>query len=176
MKQINRRKELDIAPAQWRKLLEVSAARLLDVQMKLASRLKSNLFADRKGIADAGPGGLGPVLDGKVLPQHPFDPAPPAFSRNKPLLVGYNHDEYDFFALVGGDMAAFNLDEQGLEGRLQQEIPEHREKVLAAYKASRPEASPADLYCAIRTARFSGTGSTVIAERKTVQGGAPAYQ
>lgn len=168
--------ELDIAPAQWRKLLEVPSAQLLDVQVKLASRLKSNLFADRKGIADAGPGGLGPVLDGKVLPQHPFDPAPPAFSRNKPLLVGYNHDEYDFFALVSGDMAAFNLDEEGLEGRLQKEIPGRWQEVLATYQASRPDASPADLYCAIRTSRFSGTGSTVIAERKTAQGGAPAYQ
>jgi para-nitrobenzyl esterase len=168
--------ELDIAPTQWRKLLEVPSAQLLDVQMKLASRLKSDLFADRKGIADAGPGYFGPVLDGKVLLQHPFDPAPPAFSRNKPLLVGYNHDENDFFALVSGDIAAFNLDEEALKGRLQKEIPEHWEKVLATYKASRPDASPADLYCAIRTSRFAGTGSTVIAERKTAQGGAPAYQ
>ena len=48
--------------------------------------------------------------------------------------------------------------------------------LLATYKASRPDASPADLYCAIRTSRFSGTGSTVIAERKTAHGGAPAFQ
>jgi len=169
--------ELGIASTEWRKLLEVPAARLLEVQVKLASRHQNDRQAgDRKGLGDAGPGGFGPVLDGKVLLQHPFDPTPPAFSRNKPLLVGYNHDENDFFALVSDDIAAFNLDEQGLKVRLQKEIPEHWEETLATYKASRPEASPADLYCAIRTSRFDGTGSTVIAERKSAQGGAPAFQ
>jgi para-nitrobenzyl esterase len=47
--------------------------------------------------------------------------------------------------------------------------------VLAAYRKSRPDASPADLYVAIASTRFAGTGSIVIAERKHAQGGAPVY-
>jgi carboxylesterase type B len=43
------------------------------------------------GIAPTGnrrPGGFGPVIDGTVLPRHPFDPEAPAISKNKPLIVG----------------------------------------------------------------------------------------
>jgi para-nitrobenzyl esterase len=167
---------LGIAPTEWRKLLDVPAANLLDVQMKLAAKRPRDMFSGvRKGLNIGGLDSFAPVVDGKALLQHPFDPAPPAFSRNKPLLVGYNHDESNYFAWVGNDIAAFNLDEAGLKERLKKEIPDHWEKVLTTYKESRPDAVPADIYCAIRTARFAGAGSTVIAERKTAQGGAAAY-
>jgi len=80
--------------------------------------------------------------------------------------------------LGGGPMLAWSTDESVVTETRQGKVRGIRtaQAVLATYKASRPEASPADLYCAIRTSRFSGTGSTVIAERKTAQGGAPAYQ
>jgi para-nitrobenzyl esterase len=52
----------------------------------------------RKGIGGGGrPGGFGPVVDGTVLPHHPFDPDAPAISKDKPLVVGYNRDETIFF-------------------------------------------------------------------------------
>jgi para-nitrobenzyl esterase len=48
----------------------------------------------RKGIDGGGrPGGFGPVVDGTVLPHHPFDPDAPAISKDKPLVVGCNRDE-----------------------------------------------------------------------------------
>ena len=52
----------------------------------------------RKGISgNPAPGGFGPVLDGRMLTGHPFDPTAPAISRDKPLIVGYNRDEMNFF-------------------------------------------------------------------------------
>jgi para-nitrobenzyl esterase len=46
---------------------------------------------------------------------------------------------------------------------------------LGVYRASRPQASPTDLYIAIRSAQFAASGSIVIAERKVAQHGAPVY-
>ena len=50
-----------------------------------------------------------------------------------------------------------------------------RAAVLTAYRKSRPDASPADLYVAIASARFAGSGSIAMAERKYAQHGAPVY-
>jgi para-nitrobenzyl esterase len=37
------------------------------------------------------------VLDGHIMPNHPFDPTAPVNSKDKPLIVGYNRDEMNFF-------------------------------------------------------------------------------
>lgn len=39
-------------------------------------------------------GRLSPVVDGEVLIQHPFDPAAPEVSRNVPMLIGSNLNEF----------------------------------------------------------------------------------
>lgn len=167
--------ELAITASDWRRLLDVPAATLLALQLKIAGLPNSGALAgDKKGIG-ASRLGFSPVVDGVFLPAHPFDPVAPPISRDKPLMVGYNHDEFAFFAMVGNDKAAFELDDAALVARLQREMPDIAEPVLATYRASRPGASPSDLYIAIRSARFAGTGSIVIAERKAEQHGAPVF-
>ena len=37
------------------------------------------------------------------FPHHPFDPTAPGISKNKPLMIGWNEDEYTFFAMAFGD-------------------------------------------------------------------------
>lgn len=167
--------ELGIAPTDWRKLLAVPAETLLALQIKLAGMPNSGaLVGDRRGIGAARLG-FGPVVDGRELPTDPFDPVAPAISKNKPLICGYNHDEFAFFAMISGDSAAFNLDQAGLVDRLSKEMPDDYKQVIEVYRTSRPAASPADIYIAIRSARFAGTGSITIAERKARQGGARMY-
>ena len=39
-------------------------------------------------------GRLSPVVDGEVLMQHPFDPVAPEISRNVPMLIGSNLNEF----------------------------------------------------------------------------------
>ena len=34
-----------------------------------------------------------PMIDGKALPDHPWDPAAPALSADIPLLIGYARTE-----------------------------------------------------------------------------------
>lgn len=167
--------ELGIAQSDWRRILDVPAARLLELQMRLAGLPNAGTLAgDRRGIG-ATRLGFGPVVDGYALPAHPFDPVAPAISRNKPLMVGYNRDEYTFFGLVSGDTEAFSLTNDGLAARLRSELSEDWERVLKVYRGARPAASPSEIYVAIRSARFAGIGSTVIAERKAAQGGAPVF-
>ena len=130
----------------------------------------------RKGIGgNARLGGFGPVVDGTVLPHHPFDPVAPAVSKNKPLIVGFNRDGTVFFFQQQRNTDVFQLTEAALRDRLSKEFSANADLVFETYRKSRPDASPADLYIAITTARMIGTGAVTIAERKRRQGGAPVY-
>jgi para-nitrobenzyl esterase len=172
-------KNLGLQKSEWRKLLEITGDKLLDVQVelgKLPSGGPLTLTGGRRGIGGGGrPGGFGPVVDGTFLPHHPFDPNAPAISRDKPLIVGYNRDETIFFFMESHNTDVFNLTETSLKERLQKEFAAQAEKVFSTYRKSRPEASPTDLYIAISTARMIGFGSITIAERKYAQHGAPVY-
>lgn len=158
--------ELNIATRDWRKVFEVPAETLLAVQQKVSS------VPDNTGASAGFSLPIQPVVDGTVMPAHPFDPAPPSFSRNKPLIVGYNHDESVFFHLM--DKSVFSLDEAGLKSRLASQM-RAPEEAIAVYRESRPGATPTQLYIAITSAMFAGMGSIQIAERKAAQGGAPVY-
>jgi para-nitrobenzyl esterase len=172
-------KQLGFERSQWRKLLEIPGNRLLDVQVELGRRPAGGpltMNGGRRGIGGGGhAGGFGPVVDGTVLPHHPFDPDAPAISKDKPLIVGYNRDETIFFFMESHNTDVFNLSEASLNQKLQTEFGSHADEVLTAYRTSRPDASPSDLYIAISTARMIGLGSITIAERKFAQHGAPVY-
>lgn len=171
-------KQLGIEKSEWRKLLNLPADRLLTAQIEMAKQPGGPLTMSggRKGIGGGGrPGGFGPVVDGVILPHHPFDPEAPAISRNKPLIVGSNRDETAFFFMQGHDIDVFNLNDESLKMRLAKELGPNADLVLNTYRKSRPGASPTDLYIAITTARMIGVGAITIAERKFAQHAAPVY-
>jgi para-nitrobenzyl esterase len=172
-------KQLGMERNEWRKLLDVPADKLLAVQVELGKNPGGGpltMNGGRRGIGGGGrPGGFGPVVDGTVLPHHPFDPEAPAISKDKPLIVGYNRDETIFFFMEAHNTGVFNLTEAALKERLQKEFGDHADEVFRTYRESRPDASPADLYIAISTARMIGFGSITIAERKFAQHAAPVY-
>jgi para-nitrobenzyl esterase len=172
-------KELGLEKSEWRKVLEVAPAKLVDVQVALGRNRSAGPLTPgggRRGMSsNANPGGFGPVLDGKFMPNHPFDPTAPAISKSKPLMVGYNRDEMNFFFAQNGATDVYSLTDATLKERLEKEQGANAAAVLAAYRKSRPSASPADLYVAISTARFAVIGSTTIAERKYAQRGAPVF-
>ena len=168
-------KELEIAPADWRKLLEVPAAELLRIQSKLPpvppSRLKNKTGeADQNGLF-----GFGPVVDGAVLPAHPFDPTAPAVSANKPLMVGWNEDEFTFFAWERKDASAFSVDFAGLAARFDAQYGPDAHRIIETYRSAMPDASAVELFVAIASISMMGLGSVEIAEKKALQNGAPVY-
>ncbi len=172
--------QLGLEKTEWRKLLEIPVDKLMAAQSELGKRRPGGgpltMTGGRRGMGGGSrPGGFGPVVDGAVLPHHPFDPEAPAISKNKPLIVGYNRDETIFFFQQQRNIEVFHLTEATLKERLDREFGANADAMLAAYRKSRPEASPTDLYIAITTARMIGIGAVTIAERKYSQHGAPVY-
>jgi len=167
--------ELGIAPDDWRRLLEVPAADLLAAQLRLSELAATSRPHRSLGIGATTPGGFGPVVDGHVLLHHPFDPQAPAESRDKPLMVGWNEDEYTFFGMVSGDTDAFKLDDDGLFQRLEPGFGKDTRRVIETFASTRQGASPSDIFVAVMSWSFAGMGSVYIAEKKTEQQGAPCY-
>lgn len=161
-------KELNIAPKDWKKLLDVPAADLLSVQSKF-SFVPPHL--EKSGRMP----GFGPVVDGVALPYHPFDPTAPEISRNKPLLTGWNEDEYTFFAWERHDTESFKLDFAGLQAKLEPQYGADTKTIIDVYRKSKPNASAPDLFVAISSITMMGLGSVDIAEKKANQNGAPVY-
>jgi para-nitrobenzyl esterase len=172
-------KQLGLARDDWRKLLDVPAAKLLEVQVELGRQPGGGpltMNGGRKGMGgNARPGGFGPVVDGTILPHHPFDPVAPAISKDKPLIVGTNRDETNFFFMQNHETDVFDLTYDTLKQRLEKEFGTNADLVFDTYRKSRPGSSAPDLYIAISTARMMGLGAITIAERKYAQQGAPVY-
>ncbi|MBI2908807.1 MAG: carboxylesterase/lipase family protein [Chloroflexi bacterium] len=128
-----------------------------------------------RDVAAKGGGGgmlLSPVVDGDYLPAHPFDPVAPSCSADVPLMIGTNRDEAALF--LAEDPAAGKLGDQELVDRLRPMLGNRAEAVLAAYRRSRPEATPWDLLVAV-SSEDRHLLSIQTAERKSALGAAPVY-
>jgi len=88
-----------------------------------------------------------PVAGGPHLPQHPFHLEAAPSSIGVPLLIGSNRDEMTLFTL--GDPLRGAMTREQVAERLQDSLGDHTEQVIEAYEASRPEASPWEIYIAI---------------------------
>ncbi len=161
-------KELNIEPKDWRKLLDVPAADLLTIQSKF-SPVAPHLEKNNTAV------GFGPVVDGTVLPNHPFDPTAPEISRNKPLITGWNEDEYAFFAMQRGDSSFTKIGFEELPSRLEPQFGSDAQKIVDAYRKAMPNVSAPDIYMAVSSITMMGLGSVDIAEKKAQQNGAPVY-
>jgi para-nitrobenzyl esterase len=169
-------KELNINARDWKKLLGLPVSVLLDLQLKLPSLApRQESTNKKKGLMESSPGDFSPVVDGVALPNHPFDPAAPLISKDKPLLVGWNEDEFNFFGMMSKDKSLFSIGFDELPGKLKPQFGEDTQKIIDTYRKSRPEASAVDVLVAIESINMMGLGSISIAERKTEQSGAPAY-
>lgn len=167
--------KLGLSAKQAHKLLEVPAAKLLEVQLNPPPNGSLSPVGGRRGIGASGVGGFSPVVDGIILPAHPFEPVAPAISAAKPLMVGFNRDEVVFFYMRSPDKSVFALDEAALVERVTGRFGANAQKLLSAYRQGRPDATPSEIAVAIESAAFAGAGSITIAERKATQGGAPVF-
>lgn len=170
-------KRANLGRGDWRKLLELSAADLLALQTQWPPVPPD--ATQRPGRPDpnrpAAAGGFGPVVDGVTLPNHPFDPTAPTVSRDKPLIVGWNEDEYNFFAWQRKDTSGYGIDLEALRAKLEPRFGENTARIVETYQRSRPTASPTDIFVAVQSVAMMGFGSIEIAQRKAMQGGAPVY-
>jgi len=171
-------RHLGLEDREWRKLLSVPVEKLVEAQVAVGKPqgLPGSRLGWSRGISGLlGPGAFAPVVDGRILPNHPFDPAAPAVSKGKPLIVGTNRDETTFFFWERKATEIFELTFASLTERLQKEFGSDADAILTTYKQSRPDASPSDIYVAITTAGMFWVGALTLAKRKVEQEGAPVY-
>lgn len=166
--------KLNISKNNWKKLLEIPPMELHAVQSNMP--FVPPFIAKRAGrITEPKAGGFGPVVDGIVLPKDPFDPTPPEFSKNKPLMVGWNEDEFTFFAWERRDTESFKIDFDGLKEKLEPQFGSDAQTIIDTYRKARPNASAPDILVAVNSIVMMGLGSIEIAEKKAKQDGAPVY-
>ncbi len=170
-------RELNIAPKDWRKLLEIPVEDLLNIQLKMSTLMAQSEYTKKHGTVGFIPGSFSPVVDGVALPHHPWDPAAPAISKNKPLLTGWNEDEFTFFAMAFQDTNALKSDFTfaALPAKLEGQFGSDATKIIDAYKHALPKATASDIWVAITSINMMGLGSIRVAERKAQQQGAPVY-
>ena len=156
--------ELGLKPGQVRELQTVPVARLLAAN---AAAL------DKFTVRAPGWTANSPMVDGKALPSHPWDPAAPALSARIPLLIGYARTEETLYDRPTPETLA--LDESGLTRRLAARLGVNPERVIEAYRKTHPEATPWDLFILIATDHPRGTYAREVAKRKANQGAAPAF-
>jgi para-nitrobenzyl esterase len=122
---------------------------------------------------DAGnKGRFGPVVDGNVLPAHPFDPVATPVSADVPVIVGYTRTERTVYEIDSPDYG--KLDEAGLLANVKRVLGDEAEKVIALYRKRSPKATPYELSTNI-TGDAGAMGSIRLAERRAALGKAPTY-
>jgi para-nitrobenzyl esterase len=118
--------------------------------------------------------GFSPVVDGEILPTHPFDPVATPLAADIPLLVGCTRQEATLFYLR--DESVFTLDEPGMRARVSEMLEEpFASRAIETYRQANPGATPSDLFLLIASDRLVRRDTIRLTERKSAQGKAPVY-
>jgi para-nitrobenzyl esterase len=154
----------------WLAKLNVSPTNLAQLQDIPMRKLRAALAATDTGLA------WGPVVDGRTLPAHPFDPNASEISSDVPLMIGSTETEQTWNATQLYDP----LSEVELREDVAQVLRSDEgaaQRVIDLYKRNRPRASNLDVYLLISTdASNFRTGTDTQADRKAAQGKAPVYK
>jgi para-nitrobenzyl esterase len=161
--------ELGISPGRVDELQNVPVKRLLSAMTDMSKRQAAGPAGGLSGFA------FSPVVDGKILPTHPFDPAASPMSAAIPILVGCTTHEQAFMVL-GRDDESFNLDEAGLHKRIAALAGEaNAARVINTYRKAHTGVSPSEIYFLASTDRGMRINAIRLAERKYAQDKAPVY-
>jgi para-nitrobenzyl esterase len=156
--------ELGLRPGQVRALQNVPVERLL-----AANAVVTRDFPG----PEPGTTPNTPTVDGRVIPQHPWDPAAPARSTNIPLLIGHTRTEETAYQRPTDARVA--MTDAEMRARLEQRLGQDPSALIAAYAAAHPDATPWDLNILITTDHPRGAYTREMAKRKVVAGGAPTF-
>jgi para-nitrobenzyl esterase len=140
--------------------LEIPKSRIADIQ-KVSWQ---QLLEAQTGIA-----GFSPVMDGAILPHHPFDPVAPAESADVPMIISTTLED------AALSLTNFNLDEAGLKTLLGQRYGEKADEILALYRRRYPQKSPFLIQAQVFTDSGFRRSAITQAERKAALGKGAAY-
>jgi para-nitrobenzyl esterase len=159
-------RQLGISMADISSWQSLPAERLIGAMMAIGST--GNPWSTRLNF--------GPTIDGRTLIHQLCDPGAAPESANVPVMVGSTHDETRRFYVREAADPAF--DEARARARL---VPTMKtdastaDAVYAAFRALRPEKSPAELFELITTHYMFTRNSVLAAERLSARSAAPAF-
>lgn len=113
----------------------------------------------------------GPTVDGKILPNHAFDPGAPAISANVPMIIGTVLNEFTN-GIGHPEYESMTMDE--VHKRVSARYGEKSEPIIEAFQKAYPGAKPFDVLSVIFAAPVRQNAITQ-AERKAALNAAPAY-
>lgn len=156
-------KELKVERTEASRLMQVPAADILSAQQRLHLKMQSKKH----------PLAFAPVVDGAVLPQHPFAAIAGGLSKSVSILAGTNLDEMKLFGLM--DAKARSLDEASLLDRCQRIVAgadahgvPHGRRAVEIYRDARgtrgQSIAPPDLWFAIDSDRLFRSPAMRLAE------------
>ena len=169
----------DVAAARTDKVLGEMGVPADGAVAALRSASSATLLAAQQAVSDGSRdpmgNGFGPVLDGEHLPQHPGKAVQGGVAPDVPLMIGTTFDEATLFMAREPALRDPSLmSEADLESRARM-FGDRAETLLAAYRASRPDATPVDLLIAMQTDATMRMPSIKLAERKLSGGDAPVW-
>jgi para-nitrobenzyl esterase len=138
--------------------------------IKLQAVPMEQLIAAMKPVRDP----FRPVVDGRGFTRHPFDPGAPAQSAGMPVLIGNAATEMTLY--MAADPRNFSLDLAEVTRRtalLLQQNTVSAARMIDAYRAAQPDASPSELLAALSTDYVFRRNTTRIAALQSAQ--APVY-
>ena len=146
--------KLGISKGNFADLQKISWQQILDAQTSLALG-----------------GAFVPVVDGKILPHHPFDPVAPAESADVPVIISTTLEDA---ALA---LTNFDLDDAGLKRLLAGRYKDKADDIYSLYKRSSwtEKKTPYLVQAQIFTDAGFRRSAITQAERKAALGKAPAY-
>jgi para-nitrobenzyl esterase len=114
-----------------------------------------------------------PVVDGKILPEHPWDPKASPLGADVPLMVGNTLNEFAN-SIQAGDPSLDEMSIEEAKKRIAAQRGDKTDQILQSFQQKYPKATPYELF-----SRISGMtqrqNAVTQAERKAAQGAAPAY-
>ncbi|MVM31403.1 carboxylesterase family protein [Spirosoma sp. HMF4905] len=154
--------------------LGLTKATIADIHKVPFARLTEAGVAAEKKMgttfpANVGRAGWQPVVDGKVIPAHPFDPTVPAYSANIPMIIGTNRNEASA-SINNAQMES--LDEASLTKRLVERFGEKGRQLHEVLRKAHPKAKSVELLSYV--APYNPM-AYLQAERKAAQQAAPVY-
>ncbi len=118
--------------------------------------------------------GSGPVIDGKILPRHQWDPTAPSYSANVPLIAGSTENENGWvgpppYELAEADMLA------PFPSRLANNDAAEGQKLLALYKRLHPDTRNQMLWLMAESDEQRRWAAQALCRLKFEQGTAKSY-
>jgi len=149
------------AADQFLKKLGLTRARVAEIQ-----RLPWEQLLEAQGGINPG---FTPVMDGRYLPHHPFDPSAPPESRDVPVIISTTLED------AALRLTNWDLNDAALTALLNERYNGKATEILALYKPVSAGKTPYLVQAQVFTDNGTRARAITQAERKAAQGGAGAW-